>query len=48
MPSKRKDNKGRLLRFGREPKKRFDIHVSLHRYEREAAVCLRRGFEQAA
>ena len=46
MPSKRrKDNKGRLLKTGEEPKKGFDIHVSLHRYERETTVCLRRRFE---
>lgn len=43
-----KGQQRQTIKNGREPKKRFDIHVSLHRYERETAVCLRRRFEQAA
>ena len=37
MSEKRKDNKGRILRTGREPEKRPDLSISVHRHSRQTA-----------
>ena len=37
MSEKRKDNKGRILRDRREPEKRPDLSISVHRHSRQAA-----------